>query len=624
MQAIILSAGAGNRLRPLTEKIPKCLVEVNGTPIIFNALKALLKCNVQKVIMVVGYLSEVVKKRIGDNWGGMEIVYVENELYAQTNNIYSLWLARNYLNEDTILMECDIFFEEKLIERLISQKIQNTIVVDHFKQGMDGTVVEVDENKRVVRMIPGRDQGDNFDFSGKYKTVNVYYFSQDFLLKYFVPNLELYIKTQSMDQYYELILAVLIYLRNPSLYATVIDDIKWIEIDDFSDLQKAEYLFSEPKQKLELAKRIHGGYWRYNFKDYSYLYNLYFPPTQLINELRVNLKDIITNYPSGQKELARILSNWVGVKSDYLAVANGASEIIRVINKNLVKKLSIPAPTFNEYERGLDKKQTNYFYKNPSDFKIDLDKYIRSVIDSQSNTALLINPNNPTSQFNTLDEIEYLLSQLTSLDLFVLDESFIDFASKEDNVSMIKEFEKYRNLIIVKSMSKNLGVAGLRLGYAVSANTKLIKFIRKELPIWNINSFAEFFLESLPKYRKEYENSCKKVIDDRDYLYREVSNVPKLKAFPPKANFVLVELEDGWQSDKLVSELFLNFNILIKDCSNKTGLENRRYIRISARTRQDTDILITAMRQILCPDTERIQTYAPLENKYPGNVRLSI
>jgi len=421
---------------------------------------------------------------VGYRWGGMEIDYIENRQFDKTNNIYSLWLARNCLDEDTILMECDIFFEDKLIKRLLTERIENRVVVDFFRPDMDGTVVEIGYNNEITKLITAEEQELNFDYSNKYKTVNVYLFTKEFLEEYFVPQLDLYIKTQSSNKYYELILSIFIKLHNPILRATVVNDVKWIEIDDFSDLKKANIIFASQDRKMKEISSVHGGYWRYDFKDFAYLYNLYFPPTTLMNEVRLNLDKLICNYPSCQKEIATSLANWVGVESEYLTVANGASEIIKILNTRLVKKIAIPTPTFNEYESCLKSEQIVYFNTDSNNFVLDIEDYVEVIYREQCNAALLINPNNPTGQLLSLENVRFFLEKLKDLDLVIVDESFIGFASFDQSQAIEREFKKYKNLVVVHSMGKELGILGIRLGYAISVDQQINDLLRKYLPIW--------------------------------------------------------------------------------------------------------------------------------------------
>jgi len=550
MQVVILAAGVGRRLSPLTNNVPKCLVEVNGTPIIVQTLDALTKYNLNRIIIIIGHLGSQVKKRLGKEYNGVPITYIENHVYSKTNNIYSLWLARNFLNQDTILMECDIFFEPKVIKKLF-QKRKNITLVDKFLPFMDGTFVEVTKDMKISRMVPARDQTEGCNYSDKYKTLNIYSLTKKYLQEVFVPSLSLYIKTHSHNQYYELILGALIYLGNTSISAVDVGGSKWAEVDDFVDLERAEAMFINMAQLFKKVDRAYGGYWRYD-----------------------------------------LMSCWVETNSKYLAIGNGACEIISILKREIVRKITFAVPSFNEYEAHLEKDQINYYTSGSPDFSIDVDKFIASVKKSDSNAALIINPDIPSAQFLKPSLIRYLAKKLSHLDALIVDESFIDFAFSGKNVSMMPQLENLKNLIIVRSLSKDVGIPGIRLGFAASANKDMIALINTQMPIWNINSVAEYCLSILPKYRQEYRKACARVIEDRDYFYSKLVRIPGIKVYPSSANFMFVELKNGVKSDSLKKHMFIHANMLIKDCSNKRGLRDRKFIRISVRAKEDIDAFL--------------------------------
>ncbi|RLF47982.1 MAG: hypothetical protein DRN29_00990, partial [Thermoplasmata archaeon] len=400
MQAVILAAGRGNRLRPLTDKIPKVLVEVNGTPFIINDLEAWAKHKeIKEVIIVVGYKKELIKERVGNEYKGLKIKYVENNDWATTNNIYSLWLAKDLIKEDFILMEGDIFFEHDILDYIFKNRDKNIAFLSKYHHEMSGTVVEIDEKgskaasgtlvevdtggNKIKRLIPSSEQDANFDYSNKYKTVNIYYFTYEFFKNYFRPNLDLYIKTHGVKSYYEIILGVLIYLNTPNIYGHVIDRKKWYEVDTENDLEMANYLFAKKEEKINKLENLYGGYWRYDFLDFCFLFNLYFPPQHFYSKLAKELPFLINNYPSAQHKIASLLSQWYtdeGFTKENILVGNGSSEFIRIFNRHFIKKVTVPVPSFNEYE-DLNKSQLNYFVlPEEENFKLDADDFIETVI----------------------------------------------------------------------------------------------------------------------------------------------------------------------------------------------------------------------------------------------------
>lgn len=618
MQAIILAAGRGSRLRPLTDKIPKSLVEINGKSFLVNGLDALSKHDeIEEVIIVLGYKKEMIKDRIGEEHKGLKITYVENDDWDETNNIYSLWMAMDYVKDDFILMEGDIFFDHDILECVFENRKRNIAFISPYDHDIPGTVVKLDDRgsktasktlvqveepeHRVTRLIPSSEQDMDFEYSDKFKTVNIYYFTYEFFKEYFEPRLDLYINTHDVDSYYELVLGILIYLNTPNIYGKVIDRERWYEVDTEKDLDMAEYLFSDDEERIDMLEDLYGGYWRYDFLDFSLLYNPYFPSQQLYSKLGHELPHLIRNYPSAQQKLRALLSQWYneeGFSQENILVGNGASEFIRIINRQLVEKITIPVPSINEYE-DLDPSKINYFeLPEKEDFQLDDEAFIDSVKSSGSNFALVINPNNPTSTVTEKDKMMNILDNLQDLDGIIIDESLIDFTGDRKVNSVQPLVNDYPNLIILRSLSNEFGIPGLRLGYIATSDKGLKEKIDHYLPTWNINSTAEKFIEMFPRYQDEYEGSIQQILEDRKKFVERFGELDMLEVIDGKANFLFCKIKNkDINSTKLRNKLFSKYDILIKDCLNKNSLEDQ-FVRISVRKPEENERLISACKEI--------------------------
>ena len=180
MKAIILAAGMGTRLRPITSSLPKCLVQVNSKPILEHQLDALSLAGVRDIVLVVGHLARLLSAKYGTSYGSMNNQYVENRLYASTNNIYSLWLARQHLDGQMLLLEGDLVFEPELLQRLSQTSEPDVAVVERFQPPMDGTVIQT-KGCWASKMVLKAYQGNDFDYGSALKTVNIYKFSHELL-----------------------------------------------------------------------------------------------------------------------------------------------------------------------------------------------------------------------------------------------------------------------------------------------------------------------------------------------------------------------------------------------------------------------------------------------------------
>ena len=600
-KAIILAAGIGSRLGPFTEHTPKCLAPINGVPILTNMLAHLSDVGVEETVIVVGYLKEKIYDMIGSSFNGMKISYIESDRYATTNNIYSLWLAREHLTEDIVLLESDVFFERLLLDHMFANGNRNVAAVARHQSWMSGTVVSLDKEGNIQALLETRHQGPRFDYSKVFKTLNIYLLRHDFLRDQFVPCLETFIFKGDVNQYYEVILHATTYSQQHPMTALLCDDIKWFEIDDENDRLTAEYLFASPEERYEVVAHEHGSYWRYGFTDHTYLYNLYFPPEGVFSHMRNHAHDLIESYPVGQDALAGLVGLEINQPAQRIVVGNGASELIKIISGHLCNRLIIPEPSFNEYANAAPEGKITGFALKPPLFHLDVDEFAAEALRCQADVAVVVSPNNPTSLLVPKTDLLRLAGKLASQDcLLIVDESFIDFVEDRGQATLQQETAEHENLAILNSMSKAYGICGLRLGYLLTTNQGLATAVRNKVPIWNINGFAEDFLRLLPRYRRDFIESCQKVRSDRDDLYRKLASIPGMTAYKPDANFVFCRLPDeALSGPKVTRQLFIEHDIYIKHCAMKPLPEPDRYLRIASRTKPENHKLVEALRSII-------------------------
>ena len=375
MQAIILAAGMGKRLGEYTQDNTKCMLVVNGVRLIDRTLESLYSVGVSRVVLVVGYKGQNVKDYVGYEYKGIPIEYVENPIYDKTNNIYSLFLAKEYLmSEDTLLLESDSIFDSSVVQKLVDDPNPNLALVDKYESWMDGTVVTLDDERRILRIID-KEHFRYEEIKDYYKTVNIYKFSKEFSAKYYVPFLAAYSSALGNNEYYEQVLRVILHLRNAPLKALPLNGEPWYEIDDVQDLDIASGLFAptDDERYAAISSR-YGGYWRYpQMKDYCYLVNPYFPPQRMIEEIKASFEDLMRGYPSGMRVNSLLASKNFNVRQEYIVVGNGAAELIKVLMENWTERLGNIVPTFEEYPNRLDADKVIQFIPRTEDFNYTAD-----------------------------------------------------------------------------------------------------------------------------------------------------------------------------------------------------------------------------------------------------------
>ena len=236
--ALLLAAGSGNRLQPLTDSIPKCLIEINGRPILERLIDNLCDNGFKRLVIVVCYMHHCIRRFVNEYAGDLTIEFITNPLYQTTNNIYSLWLARNKIQELFLLVESDLVFESSQLEGLL---YPNKIAISRMQPWMNGTTITIDSLNRVQAFGMG---GNGYTEITRYKTVNIYSLS-DSTWRKVVERLELHISSGKVNEYYEVVFKEMIADGSLSMDGVFFDPERWYEIDTPADLANAERILEE-------------------------------------------------------------------------------------------------------------------------------------------------------------------------------------------------------------------------------------------------------------------------------------------------------------------------------------------------------------------------------------------
>ena len=616
MQAIILAAGMGRRLGDYTKDNTKCMVPVNGVKLIDRLLGQLAKQQLKRVIIVVGYKGKELREYIVSQYGqqltaNCQLQFAENPVYDKTNNIYSLAIVKDKLQEDdTLLIESDLIFSERIIPMIVDNPYPNLALVAKYETWMDGTMVRLDDEQNIVNFI-SKDAFDYNDVDSYYKTVNIYKLSHQFSQQKYVPVLDAYTKAVGNNAYDENVLRIISLLNNHDMKALPIGQEKWYEIDDKQDLDIAEALFADEKDVLRKYYGRYGGFWRFpQMLDFCYLVNPYFPSRRMKDELRANFDTLLTEYPSGMKVNTLIASKCFGVSEPYIVPGNGAAELIKVLmeepltaNSQQPKaKIGFVRPTFEEYPNRYDKDAQVTFVPQNEDYRYTADDLMAFFGDKDIRQLMVINPDNPSGNFISKNDVLRLAKWCEERGIrLVVDESFVDFSEDYANNSLLSDetLEAYPHMAVMKSISKSFGVPGLRLGILCSADKDLIARIKKEVSIWNLNSFAEFFMQIYNKHEKDYLKACDKFVKERADFERQLSQIPFFRVMPSQANYFLCEVLPPYTASEIVIYMLKQHNILTRDCSKKPGLDpEKQYMRIAVRNHEDNTRLVEGLKEL--------------------------
>lgn len=314
------------------------------------------------------------------------------------------------------------------------------------------------------------------------------------------------------------------------------------------------------------------------------------------------IREALEFYPSQNNIIANTLSKHLDVDEGKIFIGNGATEVIQAIFHNFVNgRVMINIPTFSPYYEFIKKGRVVYnILKKENNFALDIEEFCEKAKKENVNTVVIINPNNPDGGYLSIDKIDYLLENLTFVENVILDESFIHFAYEDSSYEMksnVHKINKYKNLILIKSMSKDFGIAGIRAGYAVMSEKKVSSLLSNGY-LWNLNGIAEYFfnLYTSDKFLQEYEKVRVKYIRETNDFIDKMKKIKDIKIYDSKANFILIELLTIEDSMELVTDMLLEEGIYLRSCNDKVGL-GKNFIRMASRNKKENRIIFSAFKK---------------------------
>ena len=558
------------------------MLDIGERSLLERMVDGLCANGVKRLVVVTGYRDQDIRAFLDDRYPSLERVYIHNAAYRTTNNVHSLALATSAMtfDQEVLLIECDLVFEPAVLSRLIASPHPNVALVDRWRTGLDGTVVTV-EDGIVTSVVPPHLQGSSFDLTQAYKTLNMYKFSASFFEETFKPLLEVYAKSIDQNCYYELILGMLIYMRSARVHAEILDGERWAEIDDANDLEGARFKFC-PEARASMLSYAQGGYWNYDILDFCFLRNMYFPTPAMMSEIRTCLEALLHNYGSKQQILNRKCAYFTRVAPEHIVALNGAAQIYPMLRRMFEgQRFAVPRPTFGEYARAFP--QAEHYPDGALPEGDGLDGLV------------VVNPNNPTGTTIPSAEI-YAYAEAHPAQRVIVDESFIDFTDEEPMVDLLEE-RPLDNVIVIKSLSKLLGVPGVRLGFVYSTNREFVADVMSELPIWNMNSIGEFIYEILLKHRRALAESFALTKRDRANFAAQLRELPIKEATEAGGNFVNITLNEAID----LNEALLPMGIFVKEISAKYDAPEFTMYRLAVRFPDEHDTLINALKSVLSP-----------------------
>lgn len=296
------------------------------------------------------------------------------------------------------------------------------------------------------------------------------------------------------------------------------------------------------------------------------------------------------------RRLRKNIAGYLGVDDSYIIPGNGATEIIYLLMRNLSGRLAIVNPTFSEYRKGAKIAGLNmvdFIMDWKKDFELDLYEIYKRK--DEFDSIFICNPNNPDGSVRDIKRLLEFAEKEGKL--LIVDETFIEFADSEKEISLVNMVESSKNLFIIRAVTKFFGIPGIRLGYGISSNRELLQKMYDEKEPWTINSFADsasdFIFNEDEYIRKSKEYFSK----ERICMINEINKIDGIKAFNSDANFILVRFENRNVLD-VKENLLKRAGLLIRDASNFIGLDSS-FARVAIKNHEQNIVLVDALRSVL-------------------------
>lgn len=600
MQAIILAAGMGKRLGELTQNNTKCMVKVNGVTLIERLLRQIDNITIQpieRIIVVTGYEGKKLAEYINTLDIKTPIHFVDNPIYDSTNNIYSLALAKEYLlSDDTLLFESDLIFEDAVVNKLLEDSYPSLALVSKYESWMDGTVVKLGKDYTIEKFIPGTefsyDECDSY-----YKTVNIYKFSKDFSTTHYVPFLNAYCSALGNNEYYEQVLRVITLLNKPEIKALPLNNEAWYEIDDIQDLNIAESIFCPGAEKMAKLEQRGGGYWRYPaLIDFCYAQNPYFPNERLLAELKANFERLVCDQASYMPINNLLAGKDLGIRPQFSCVGNRTEEIILAALTHSTGKVAGISHEYKDYSAHYCALADAQMYQYSAQ------DIIAAIGDANYDTLIIQNPDRNTGNLISKADMLRLCADCAAKHTrLIVDETYMDLADNAEENTLLNNADLQQNehLAVVKGLSEAYGVPGLNVGMMASADTNWLQTIKKHLPLRNISSISEFFLQIVGKYDKVYRVACQDFNKERERFLSALRKIPNVEIIPSQGKNFICKIKTPHNPANVAQRLLNDYNIIVKLLYHEADAQTLSVLRIAVRSENDNNLMILALNQLL-------------------------